>query len=67
MSIYGLSFGKITDTQFSYGIQEHRCHGEAGSVDVEAIEKERERIKGIMSKFAPEDVFIFDESGLFGL
>ena len=55
MSIYRLSFGKITDTWFSYGIQEHQHHREAGSVDVVAVGKEHKRIKGIMSKFALED------------
>ena len=51
----------------SYNIREFRRHGEAASVDVAAVEKERERIREIMAQYDPKDVFNFDESGLFGL
>lgn len=50
----------------SYGIKEHRRHGEAASVDVAAVEKERKRLKEITALYAPRDRFNFDESGLFG-
>lgn len=52
---------------FSYNLREFRRHGEAGSVDIAAVEKEWDRIQKITSQYDPKDVFNFDESGLFGL
>ncbi len=34
-------------------------------MDVAAVEKERERIKGILSAYAPKDVFNFDEQAVW--
>ncbi|KAL7282003.1 hypothetical protein ACG7TL_003470 [Trametes sanguinea] len=50
----------------AYGIRDYRRHGEAGSVNLEAVEKERDRIREICKLYKPEDIFNFDESGLFG-
>ncbi|KAJ2996487.1 hypothetical protein NUW54_g7233 [Trametes sanguinea] len=50
----------------AYKIREFRRHGEAGSVDTEAVKKERERIRSICKLYEPENIFNFDESGLFG-
>ena len=49
----------------TYKIQEHRQHGEAGSVDTVAVEAERERCQKILARFAPRDWFNFDETALF--
>lgn len=44
-----------------------RQHGEAGSVDLEAVEKERQRLSAILAQYAKKDRWNFDESGLYGL
>ena len=49
----------------AYNIKEHRRHGEAGSVDLEAVNKERERMQRLMKAYRPEDQFNFDETSLF--
>ncbi|KIK13079.1 hypothetical protein PISMIDRAFT_119601, partial [Pisolithus microcarpus 441] len=46
-------------------IWEHWRHGEAGSVDLEAVETEWQRCQKIMARFAPRDCFNFDETALF--
>ena len=49
------------------GLKEYKQHGEAGSVDVEAVESERQRISKIVAEYPPEDCLNADESGLFPL
>ena len=49
------------------GLKEYKRHGEVGSVDVEAVESERQRILKIVAKYPPEDCLNADESGLFPL
>ncbi|KAG2743486.1 hypothetical protein P692DRAFT_201723452 [Suillus brevipes Sb2] len=49
----------------AYKIREYRRHGEAGSVDIEAVDKERERCRKILAKFAPKDRWNFDETSFF--
>ena len=46
------------------GLKEYKWHGEVGSVDVEAVESERQRISKIV-EYPPEDRLNADESGLF--
>jgi hypothetical protein len=48
-------------------MKEHRRHGEAGSVDLVAVEAERKRMQKILSAFAPKDIWNFDETSLFPL
>jgi len=50
-----------------FNLKEFRRHGEAGSVDVQAVAGERERVKGIFDEYGPENNLNFDETGLFGL
>ena len=57
--------GWITPFCKAYNIKEHRRHGEAGSVDLEAVNRERERIQRLMKSYRPEDQFNFDETSLF--
>ncbi|KIK74870.1 hypothetical protein PAXRUDRAFT_174437, partial [Paxillus rubicundulus Ve08.2h10] len=47
-------------------LKEHCRHGEAGSVDIEAVTREWERIKKLYAEYPPEDNLNFDELGLFG-
>ncbi len=51
----------------TYKIKEHRRHGEAGSVDMEAVKEECLRVQGILEQYAIKDRFNFDETGLFAL
>ncbi|KIK90525.1 hypothetical protein PAXRUDRAFT_151738, partial [Paxillus rubicundulus Ve08.2h10] len=47
-------------------LKEFCQHGEAGSVNLEAVEKEQELIRNIYAEYAPKDNLNFDKSGLFG-
>ena len=63
------------DIQFSNGwiqkfkkrnqLHVYRLHGEAGSVSTESLPEERRKLKEIISKFNPADVYNADETGLF--
>ena len=47
-----------------YHICETKKHGEAGSVDQEAIISEQERVQEILARFPPKDQFNLDEMAL---
>ena len=47
---------------FSYGLKEHRHHGEAASANCEDITSERKKLKEDNARFKPEDRFNADES-----
>ena len=49
----------------TYKLREHRRHGEAASVDTEAVEMEKARCRRILAKFAPKDRWNFDETSFF--
>ncbi|EGO30839.1 hypothetical protein SERLADRAFT_432479 [Serpula lacrymans var. lacrymans S7.9] len=49
----------------TYNIQEYRRHGEAGSVDLDAVSAERERCQKILLQFAPRDWWNFNVTALF--
>lgn len=51
----------------AYNIKEYRRHGEAGSVDLAAVEAERARVKTVLAKYAPKDRFNADETSFFAL
>ncbi|KIJ26625.1 hypothetical protein M422DRAFT_191970, partial [Sphaerobolus stellatus SS14] len=57
--------GWVGSFRQAYGLKEHRRHGEAGSVDLSNVAKERKRVAEILAKFAPQDCFNFDETALF--
>ena len=46
-------------------IKEYHRHGEAGSVDCNAVETERKHIQELSKKYAPKDRFNADKTGLF--
>jgi len=48
-------------------LKQFKCHGEAGSVDQECVERERRCIQELIEKYGYElrDFFNMDESGLF--
>jgi hypothetical protein len=51
----------------AYKMKEYQRHGEAGSVDLEAMEVEQRCVQGILMKFAPRNRFNIDETGFFAL
>ena len=48
-------------------MKEFRRHGEAASINLSAVETERERLASILAAYQKEDQWNFDETGLFGL
>ena len=42
-----------------------RLHGEAGGADLDGVRRAQSELQGILEKYAPEDVFNVDETGLF--
>ena len=50
-----------------YNLKEYQRHGEAASVNLEAVNKEHVRVAKRLEKYAPKDRLNTDESGLFGL
>ena len=50
-----------------YNLKDSHKHGEAGSVDVAAVEVEWERLSKILVRYAKKDHLNFDESGLFAM
>ncbi|KIY48774.1 DDE-domain-containing protein [Fistulina hepatica ATCC 64428] len=57
--------GWIGSFKKTYNLKERRRHGEAASVDLEAVEAERARMKIILATYAPRDRFNADETSLF--
>ena len=51
----------------AHKIREHRRHGEAGSVNLAAVEAERKRMQLVLASYKPKDSFNFDESALLPL
>ena len=51
----------------AYGLKERRRHGEAGSVDLQAVEEERKRLGMILATYTPKNCWNLDESSLFML
>jgi hypothetical protein len=49
----------------SYKIKEFRRHGEAGSVDLEAVQKECVCIREVLARYAKKNRLNFDETCLF--
>ncbi|KAG1739619.1 hypothetical protein EDD22DRAFT_982274 [Suillus occidentalis] len=51
----------------TYKIQEHRQHGEAGSVNLDDVTAKCTRCQKILAKYAPKDRWNFDETSFFPL
>lgn len=51
----------------AWNLKEHRRHGEAGSVDLEAVERERARISVLLKDYDGRDILNFDETAFFPL
>ena len=59
--------GWVTSFKKAYKLREIRCHGEAASVDPNAVEAEREEVSKILEKYPPADRWNFDKTSLFAL
>ena len=59
--------GWVTPFCKAHGLKERRRHGEAGSVDLEAVEAERKRVALTLMTYAPRDRWNVDELALFAL
>ena len=65
----------INDLKFSDGwlaafkeqhmLEDHKRHGEAGSVNVKDADAERERLRGLLDGKDPESLFNCDETSFF--
>jgi hypothetical protein len=51
----------------AYHIKEYRRHGEAASVNMDAVATERARVRKILSTFPSKDRFNFDATSFFAL
>jgi hypothetical protein len=49
----------------AYKICEHKRHGEARSVDLEAVDAEQARCQQITARFAPRDRYNVDETAFY--
>ncbi len=60
-------FGKSWMTLFktAWGLNYYKLEGEAGSVDIQLIAKDIERLISIIAEYPLEDVYNADETGLF--
>ena len=60
-----LSSGWLQKFKLRNGIKSYYVHGEASSVDMESIKDELNSFKAKINEYDPEDVYNFDETGLF--
>ena len=51
----------------AYNLREFQWHGEAGSVDPQAVEAEQKQVQAILMTFAAHNHWNFDETSLFPL
>jgi hypothetical protein len=49
----------------AYKIREHRRHGEAGSVDLDAVAAEQARCQQLLARFTPRDRYNVDETAFY--
>ncbi|CAK5279727.1 unnamed protein product [Mycena citricolor] len=54
--------GWLESFKKAHGLSERRRHGEAGSVDLAAVEVERKRLVRLTSRYAPENIWNADET-----
>ncbi|CAK5273889.1 unnamed protein product [Mycena citricolor] len=57
--------GWLDSFKKAHGLIEWQRHGEAASVNLEAVDAERKRLVKICSRYAPEDIWNADETSFF--
>lgn len=58
------SDGWLTRFKARFGIKQYTFHGEAASAPTETLEEHRQAIKAILARYAPDNRFNVDETGL---
>ncbi len=51
--------------KWRHGIKRRKMHGESGSVHQSSLQEKRVELQTLIENYAPEDVYNFDETGLF--
>ena len=54
-----------TEFKTRHGIKKRKLHGESGDVDSSTLPQQRKGLQELTEKYEPQDVFNFDETGLF--
>ena len=60
-----LSDGWLEKYKGHTGLKQFKRHGEAGSVSLVDVDKERNRMKDLLQEYEPRNVYNMDETGLF--
>uniref|UniRef100_H3BBU1 HTH CENPB-type domain-containing protein n=1 Tax=Latimeria chalumnae TaxID=7897 RepID=H3BBU1_LATCH len=62
---FAYSKGWLANFKSRRGISHHRLHGEAASADMTAIVAGRAEFQQTLADYSPDDIYNFDETGLF--
>ncbi|XP_064413043.1 tigger transposable element-derived protein 6-like [Latimeria chalumnae] len=62
---FAYSKGCLANFKSRRGISHHRLHGEAASADMTAIMAGRAELQQALADYSPDDIYNFDETGLF--
>ncbi|XP_064424711.1 tigger transposable element-derived protein 6-like [Latimeria chalumnae] len=62
---FAYSKGWLANFKSRRGISHHRLHGEASSADMTAIVAGRAELQQTLANYSPDDIYNFDETGLF--
>ena len=62
---FKISHGWLQRFKLRHGIACHYLHGEAGDADATGVALAMEKMPSILKDYDPEDVFNFDETGLY--
>ena len=60
-----LSYGWLCNWKRRHGVFSVHLHGEAGSADQEGVARAQRELPSILNNFRLEDVFNYDETGLY--
>lgn len=62
---FSYSEGWLRNFKIRYGIKRHTIVGESEGADMRAVANGRVQLQKILENYSPEDIFNFDETGLF--
>lgn len=65
MEVPVFSNGWLQGFKQRHGIKSRARHGEAGSVDIQALEEQLVAVRAIVNQYSPADCYNCDETGLF--
>lgn len=60
-----VSLSWVQKFKWRHGIKRRKLHGEAASVDAALLSEHRRELQDLIGQYSPQDVFNFDETGLF--